>query len=83
MALQADFEPVMLFTFNEDRPGYVGALGTLLGSSGINIATLHLGRELATRQAIAIVGVDEPVPESLLAELRSLALVSYAKVLRF
>jgi D-3-phosphoglycerate dehydrogenase / 2-oxoglutarate reductase len=83
MALQADFEPVMLFTHNADRPGYVGALGTLLGNAGINIGTLHLGRERATRQAIAIVGVDELVPEALLAELRSLALVSYAKVLRF
>jgi D-3-phosphoglycerate dehydrogenase / 2-oxoglutarate reductase len=83
MALQADFEPVMLFTCNEDRPGYVGALGSLLGDAGINIATLHLGRERATKQAIAIVGVDEHVPDAILAELRSLPLVSYAKVLRF
>ncbi|HEY8521610.1 MAG TPA: phosphoglycerate dehydrogenase [Gammaproteobacteria bacterium] len=83
MALQADFEPVMLFTCNEDRPGYVGALGTLLGNAGINIATLHLGRELATRQAIAIAGVDEPVPDALVAKLRALPVVSYAKVLRF
>lgn len=83
MALQADFEPIMLFTYNEDRPGYVGALGTLLGNAGINIGTLHLGRERATGQAIAIVGADEPVPESLLAELRALPMVSYAKVLRF
>jgi D-3-phosphoglycerate dehydrogenase len=83
MALQADFEPVMLFTYNEDRPGYVGALGTLLGNAGINIGTLHLGRERATRQAIAIVGVDEPVPDALLAELRALPVVRYAKVLRF
>jgi D-3-phosphoglycerate dehydrogenase / 2-oxoglutarate reductase len=83
MALQADFEPVMLFTYNEDRPGYVGALGTLLGNAGINIGTLHLGRERTTGQATAIVGVDEAVPEGLLAKLRALPMVSYAKVLRF
>jgi D-3-phosphoglycerate dehydrogenase / 2-oxoglutarate reductase len=83
MALQADFEPVMLFTHNADRPGYVGALGTLLGDARINIATLHLGRELATGEAIAIVGVDEAVPETLLARLRAQPLVRYAKVLRF
>jgi D-3-phosphoglycerate dehydrogenase len=83
MALQADFEPVMLFTCNEDRPGYIGSLGSLLGSAGINIATLNLGREHANGQAIAVVGVDEPVPEAILAKLRALPLVSYAKVLRF
>ena len=83
MPLQADFQPVMLFTCNEDRPGYIGALGSLLGRAGINIATLHLGREHAQGQAIAIVGVDEPVPDEILAELRALPLVSYAKVLRF
>ncbi len=83
MALQADIEPIMLFTCNEDRPGYVGALGSLLGGAGINIATLHLGRDRKTGQAIAIVGVDEPVPDEILAKLRALPLVSYAKVLRF
>ena len=83
MALHADFQPVMLFTNNEDSPGFVGALGTMLGNAGINIATLHLGRERARREAIAIVGVDEVVPEALIAELRALPQVSYAKVLRF
>ncbi|MFO7285280.1 MAG: phosphoglycerate dehydrogenase [Gammaproteobacteria bacterium] len=83
MALQADFEPIMLFTCNEDRPGYIGALGSLLGDAGINIATLHLGRDRKSGQAIAIVGVDEQVPEEILAKLKALPLVSYAKVLKF
>ena len=83
MALEADFQPVMLFTNNEDKPGFIGALGTILGDAGINIGTLHLGRERTRQEAIAIVGVDEIVPEEIIAELRALPQVSYVKVLRF
>ncbi len=83
MALEADFQPVMLFTNNQDTPGFIGALGTILGNAGINIATLHLGRELANREAIAIVGVDDVVPAEIIAEIRQLPQVRYAKMLRF
>jgi hypothetical protein len=34
----------MLYVTNEDKPGFIGALGTTLGDAGINIATFHLGR---------------------------------------
>ncbi len=83
MALEADFQSVMLFTNNEDRPGFIGALGTILGNAGINIATLHLGRERSRREAIAIVGVDDVVPDAIIAEIRALPQVRYAKVIRF
>ena len=83
MALEADFHPVMLFINNSDKPGFIGALGTLLGNAGINIATFHLGREGPGREAIAIVGVDEVVPEEIVTALRALPLVRYARMLRF
>jgi D-3-phosphoglycerate dehydrogenase len=83
MALQADFQPIMLFTNNADKPGFIGALGTILGRTGINIGTLHLGRDRLRGEAIAIVGVDEPISDELISELRALPVVSYAKVLRF
>ena len=47
MALEADFHPVMLFINNLDKPGFIGALGTMLGEANINIATFHLGRQAA------------------------------------
>ena len=34
----------MLYITNEDKPGFVGNLGTTLGDAGINIATFNLGR---------------------------------------
>jgi D-3-phosphoglycerate dehydrogenase len=83
MPLEADFHPVMLFINNRDKPGFIGALGTLLSEGNINIATFHLGRQAPGEDAIAIVGVDQVVPEPLQQRLRSLPHVRYVKVLRF
>jgi D-3-phosphoglycerate dehydrogenase len=83
MPLEAEFHPVMLFINNQDKPGFIGALGTMLGEANINIATFHLGRQSEGRDAIAIVGVDQVVPESVQQTLRELSHVRYVKVLRF
>ncbi len=83
MPLEADFHPVMLLINNRDQPGFIGALGTMLGEAGINIATFHLGRQAAGEDAIAIVGVDQGVPEAIQHRLRALSQVRYVKVLRF
>ena len=83
MALDAPFHPAMLYTNNSDRPGFIGALGTLLGEAGINIATFHLGREREGGEAIALVGLDQVVDEATLARIKALAQVRYAKLLRF
>jgi D-3-phosphoglycerate dehydrogenase / 2-oxoglutarate reductase len=83
MALEADFHPVMLLINNLDKPGFIGALGTILGEANINIATFHLGRQAADQDAIAIVGVDQVLPEAIQHKLRSLPHVRYVKVLKF
>ncbi len=83
MALEADFHPVMLLINNIDKPGFIGALGTLLGNANINIATFHLGRQAADQDAIASVGVDQVVPEAIQQKLRALPHVRYVKVLKF
>jgi D-3-phosphoglycerate dehydrogenase len=83
MQLEAPFHPHMLFVNNSDKPGFIGALGTLLGDAKINIATFHLGREAEGQDAIAIVGVDQVVPETVLAAIKALPQVRYVKLLRF
>jgi D-3-phosphoglycerate dehydrogenase / 2-oxoglutarate reductase len=83
MALEADFHPVMLLINNLDRPGFVGALGTLLGEANINIATFHLGRQAAEQDAIAIVAVDQTVPDAIQQRIRALPHVRYVKALKF
>jgi D-3-phosphoglycerate dehydrogenase len=83
MQLEAPFHPVMLFINNSDKPGFIGALGTLLGDAKINIATFHLGRESEGQDAIALVGVDQVVSEGVIEKIKALPQVRYAKVLRF
>ena len=73
----------MLYVTNEDKPGFIGRLGTLLGEAGVNIATFHLGRSAPGADAIALVEIDQPVTEKLLAELRRLPMVMQAESLSF
>ena len=83
MSLEAEFHPVMLLINNLDKPGFIGALGTILGEANINIATFHLGRQAAGQDAVAIVGVDQIVPEVIQQRLRAMPHVRYVKVLQF
>jgi D-3-phosphoglycerate dehydrogenase len=62
-------EKHMLFIRNEDVPGMIGKLGTVLGEHGINIGNMAVGRgEPGSRAAMAVT-VDEPVPREVLEAL--------------
>ena len=70
---------------NEDVPGVIGHVGTVLGRNGVNIANFSLGRrdEMAPgakhAEAIAVVSTDECVPEPVLAQLREHPAVKVAR----
>ena len=81
--MEAQLSPHMLYLTNEDRPGFIGALGNLLGDAGINIATFHLGRNERGGDAIALIDVDEALPPSLLEKVRALPHVIQAVPLTF
>ncbi len=81
--LDAEFAPHMLYVTNEDKPGFIGRLGTALGNAQANIAAFALGRSGPGADAIALVQVDGPLSETVLAEIRKLPLVKQAKALAF
>jgi len=83
MPVDAEFAANLLYTENSDKPGYIGALGTLLGAEGVNIATFNLGREAPGGKALALVSVDEPVQDSTLAKVLALPHVVGAARLSF
>ena len=56
--LDAEFAPHMLYVVNEDKPGFIGKLGTLLGDAKVNIANFTLGRSAPGQDAIALIEVD-------------------------
>ena len=83
MDLESAFAPAMLYVNNLDKAGFIGALGALLGETGVNIATFNLGRVAAGDDAIALVGVDEAPDDALIAKIRALPHVKEARALRF
>ena len=80
--LEAVPEGYILVLYNHDVPGVVGAVGTLLGQRGINIAGLELGRERIGGMAISLIHVDGQVPSDVLAELRTLEPIISAQLIR-
>lgn len=83
MALEAPFAPFMLYVKNEDKPGMIGRLGTLLGEAKVNVATFHLGRLGQGQTAAALLGVDAPIEPMVLNAVRALNLVVSARTLAF
>ena len=81
--MEAEFGPHMLYITNEDKPGFIGALGTMLGNAGVNIATFNLGRKAQGGEAICLVSIDEPPPAPVLAALARLPQVKNARPLAF
>ena len=81
--IEAELGPHMLFVTNNDKPGFIGSLGTALGNAGVNIATFHLGRNAPGVDALCLVEVDQEVSDATLAQVRALPLVLTAKSLKF
>ena len=83
--IDMDFEVTrdMLFVRNQDRPGFIGQFGSVMGDAGVNIATFNLGRERAGGDAIAIVAVDDRVPDGVLDKVAALPQVLRVRRLSF
>jgi D-3-phosphoglycerate dehydrogenase len=64
--------PHLLVTRHLDRPGIVGALGTIMGDAGVNIATMELGRHAPGGEAVMLMGLDSPVPAAVAEHIRQL-----------
>jgi D-3-phosphoglycerate dehydrogenase len=81
--IEAELGAHMLYVVNQDKPGFIGSLGTTLGEAKINIATLHLGRTAPGGNATVLIQVDEPVTEAVLAKVKAIPQVVQVRTLRF
>jgi len=81
--MEAELGDHMLYVTNEDKPGFIGKLGTTLGEAGVNIATFNLGRDARGGEAICLVEIDEPVSPDVLNAVNALPLVTQVKLLSF
>ena len=83
IAIEADFGKHLLYVRNKDKPGFIGAIGTVLGSAGINIATFHLGRTAPGKDALCLIEVDQAIPEGVLEKVKGLSQVERVRTLSF
>ena len=90
IACEATLDGNLLYSKNEDVPGVIGYLGTVLGRNGINIANFALGRQDARDHrgsgpltAISIVETDQPVPDHVVAQLLEHKAVKFARRVTF
>jgi len=73
----------LIFIQNEDRPGVIAAIGSILAEASINIGDFRLGRREDTSNAVALVQVDTPPDEQVISKLANLPhiiMVRYAEL---
>ena len=81
--IEAELDGHMLYIVNEDAPGFIGRIGSLLGQSGINIGTFHLGRRQAGGEATVLLSVDAPIPPEVVEQACALEGVKVVMPLAF
>ena len=85
--VEAPLETNLIYMRNNDVPGVIGRVGTILGEQKINIANFSLGRRVGRpnsgepNEAIAVVHVDGRVPDKVLDELKKVPAVRQAKAI--
>jgi D-3-phosphoglycerate dehydrogenase / 2-oxoglutarate reductase len=78
--IEVPLRGIILYIRNQDVPGVIGRVGTILGNRNVNIANFALGRNQQTNEALGLVNVDNPVPEEVLAEIRAIPAVRAARI---
>lgn len=72
----------MLFIQNNDVPGIIGQIGTILGKNGVNIAGMSFGRDEKGGQAVSILNIDSDVPKAVLEEMRKAKNIKEVKLVK-
>ncbi len=83
ISVEAELEGEMIYIVNEDAPGFIGRLGTMLGEAGVNIGTFNLGRRAAGGEAVALISVDSHIEPAVVKRLQALPGVRTVTPLRF
>ena len=81
--IDAKLGPNMIYITNEDKPGIIGGVGTIMGDAGVNIATFHLGRSEEGGNAIALIEIDGEPKTGLMDRITALPHVLTAVAMKF
>ncbi len=74
--------PYLLFIEHRDQPGLIGAVGTITGRNDVNISFMEVGRLTARGEAMMILGLDDPMPDPVLDEIRTIPHIESARIVK-
>jgi D-3-phosphoglycerate dehydrogenase len=80
--IEAPLHGTVLFIRNNDTPGVIGQIGTLLGNNRINIANFALGRSEGNHHAVGVVNVDSEITEQVLCQIHACPSILFARVVQ-
>ena len=69
--VEIELDAHMIVMLNDDRPGMIGRVGTLLGEEGANIANMNVSRNVRGEAAVMVLSVDTPPEARVLDRLRA------------
>jgi D-3-phosphoglycerate dehydrogenase len=75
-AVEVPPAPQMVVVRNDDRPGMIGVVGTVLGDANVSISSMAVGPSATGNTALMVLSTDKTVPEDALARLRDAAGIS-------
>jgi len=73
-------EGYFLFLDHQDRPGLMGTVGRITGDADINISSMNVSRLKPRGQALAVLALDEPLPEEQQQEILAIPDMYSAKL---
>ncbi len=82
ITIEAPLHGTILFIRNNDTPGVIGQIGTLLGNNSINIANFALGRSEGDHHAVGVVNVDSAISDALLQQILGCPSILFARVVQ-
>lgn len=83
IGVEAEFANNMLYIRNYDKPGFIGALGSVFGDLSLNVASFHLGRKNEGEEAIALVEVDGAISDEALDTVKKIPQIVRADRMHF
>jgi D-3-phosphoglycerate dehydrogenase len=76
--LGAELHEHVLVVWNDNKPGVIGAIGTILGKRDLNVSSVQLGLNPKTKTAVSLWNVETPLGDEAIAEIRKVPSVSRA-----
>ena len=81
-SVDASPDGYLLVCYNEDKPGIMGHIGTILGETGVNIASMTLGRDKKGGQAITVLNLDHEIDTKVLNKIEEFSAIHSVKLVR-